>query len=92
MGCGVVAGAISSIASQPGDTILTRINAARKLQLAHVEGASQEVSLRSVVRELGWKGLWLGAGTRVVLTSILSAGMFLVLDSTRLALGLSPAH
>ena len=104
MACGVLAGALSSIASQPGDTILTRINTAAKQQIAAAAhaptaagaaapaAAPDAVTLRSVVRELGWKGLWLGTGTRIVLTSLLSAGMFLVLDATKLAVGLSASH
>lgn len=86
VGAGAVAGAISSLASQPGDTILTRINKAAKAAAAG--GTVVKPSVLSTYQSLGFRGLWLGAGTRMVMTAILSGGMFLIFDSVKLAVGL----
>jgi len=84
--CGVVAGVTSSIASQPGDTVLTRINSQLKTAAAQAKGqALPRASIVGVVKELGWSGLWLGTGTRAVMTALLSAGMFLVYDVARVS-------
>lgn len=95
LGCGMVAGVTSSLASQPGDTVLTRINAVLKSRSASSSGkvaatvavaggsGSEHPTIRGVVRELGWRGLWLGTGPRAAMTAILSAGMFLVYDSAK---------
>ena len=48
---GAFAGAVSALASHPADTVLTRLNMA--------EGNT----LLGVIRSLGWKGMWYGAGT-----------------------------
>ncbi len=47
------------------DTVLSRVNAARK---------KGEVAkpVRVIIRELGFRGLWLGVGTRCVFTGLLS--------------------
>lgn len=91
--CGIVAGVASSLASHPGDTILSRINMAVKQQSATGRadggaGAPARPSLTAVVRDLGFRRLWLGVGTRCVMTASLSAGMFLIYDSVRVMCGL----
>jgi solute carrier family 25 phosphate transporter 3 len=107
--CGISAGVLSSLASHPADTILSRINMAAKsgaplslsLSLCYplhlplaaptklTFGTGKEVqSIRTIARELGWKGLWLGAGTRCIFTGLLSATIFLVYDSVKLLFGL----
>lgn len=87
---GALAGAIASVASQPGDTILTRINKEKKQSQA--QGASvptAPVSIRATIASLGFKGLWLGTVPRMAMTAVLGAGTFLVLDSLKIAVGLS---
>jgi len=88
---GVLAGVTSSIVSHPADTVLTKINIALKKQIAAEEmgqprGSRPTVS--AIVKELGFRGLWLGVGTRCVFTGALSAIMFLIYDSVKLAAGL----
>jgi len=88
---GVVAGVTSSIVSHPADTVLTKINIALKKQIA-AEAAGLPRGPRpsplQIASELGFRGLWLGAGTRCVFTGALSAIMFLIYDSVKLAAGL----
>eukprot|EP01089_Gocevia_fonbrunei_P013796 TRINITY_DN361_c0_g1_i5.p1 TRINITY_DN361_c0_g1~~TRINITY_DN361_c0_g1_i5.p1 ORF type:complete len:313 (+),score=18.51 TRINITY_DN361_c0_g1_i5:137-1075(+) len=79
--CGMGAGVLSSLASQPGDTILSRINMAAKT------GQGRR-SVSSVYSEIGFRGLWLGTGARCVFTGLLSAAIFLVYDSTKVLVGL----
>jgi solute carrier family 25 phosphate transporter 3 len=104
--CGMLAGVTSSIASQPGDTVLTRINATLKKSAAAgtttaaaaapaaaAAGAKPKLppvseQIAATVRSLGWRGLWIGTGPRAAMTAALSAGMFLVYDSVKLAVGL----
>jgi hypothetical protein len=82
VGCGVGAGVLSAIASHPADTILSRINMAAK--------TGKEVqSVRTIAKELGFKGLWLGVGPRCLFTGLLSATIFLVYDSVKLMFGLA---
>jgi len=80
---GVIAGVAGALVSHPADTILTRIN-------MPANGAAKN-SLSTVVRELGWKGLWLGVGPRCLMVSTLSAGMFLIYDSVKVLCGLPPS-
>lgn len=79
--CGIGAGVLSSLASQPGDTILSRINSAAKAGasscaprytrvLMAALGQSRR-SVTSVYKELGFRGLWLGTGARCVFTGTL---------------------
>jgi len=91
IGCGVIAGVTSSIASHPADTLLSKINAVHKQNIAH-STMKQETSnwklVVSITKELGFKGLWLGVGPRCLMVGVLSAGMFFVYDSAKVALGL----
>jgi len=73
---GVVAGVAGAIVSHPADTILSRVN---------MKGAG---SLGNVIRDLGFKGVWLGVGPRCLMVSALSAGMFLIYDSVKVLCGL----
>jgi hypothetical protein len=69
MACGVAAGVLSSLASQPGDTILSRINMAAKT------GKGRR-TIGEVYSELGFRGLWLGTGARCVFTGARLASLF----------------
>ena len=73
--CGVFAGAIASLVSHPADTIFTQMN-------------SSHQSMAQVIRRIKFRGMWVGVGTRCVMTSVLSGLMFLVYDSVRLLVGL----
>lgn len=90
--CGVGAGVISSLVSQPGDTVLTRINAGLKKSMHSGAAAPGAVvrppSVAAVVRSLGFWGLWSGTATRAALTGVLSAVMFLTYDGVKVVVGL----
>jgi len=79
-GAGVIAGVTSAIASHPPDTVLSRINMVRK--------GGTPPSVGSIVRELGFRGLWNGIGLRCVMVGTISAAMFLIYDSVKVLSGL----
>jgi len=86
VGCGVVAGVTSAIASHPADTILSRINMIAKTSKP---GAPvKQATISGIVQEIGFKGLWLGLGTRCLMVGLLSAKMFLIYDSVKVLCGL----
>jgi solute carrier family 25 (mitochondrial phosphate transporter), member 3 len=77
-GCGTFAGVVGAIASHPADTLLSLVSAR----------ASEQVSVWQTARSLSARQLWAGIGARCVMVGGLSAVMFLVYDSARLALRL----
>eukprot|EP00128_Syssomonas_multiformis_P004655 Colp12_sorted_trinity150504_noHs@18824 len=80
VGSGIVAGVVSAIASHPADTVLSRVNDSK-----HVNSKSP---VADVLKELGFRGLWHGLGTRCLMVGALSAGMFLIYDSVKVMCGL----
>jgi solute carrier family 25 phosphate transporter 3 len=89
--CGIVAGVASAIASHPPDTILSRLNMEAKKQIyagTVAKKTSNWEATKQIVNELGFKGLWKGLGTRCFMVGTLSAGMFLIYDSVKVACGL----
>lgn len=81
--CGTLAGAASAVVSHPPDTLLSRINACEQ-----VAGESSVTRMQKIVRELGFRGIWAGIGTRVFMVGTLSASMFLIYDSVKVMVGL----
>jgi len=75
--CGVLAGLASAVASHPADTLLSLINKSKEKQ-----------TLSGIMKQVGFRGLWLGLGPRCFMVSLLSAGMFLVYDGVKVAVGL----
>lgn len=89
MTCGIAAGVASSYASHPADTILSRINMKPETITTETgEMIQKPRAVSTIVKELGFKGIWIGAGTRAVMVSLLSAGIFLIYDSVKLAVRL----
>jgi solute carrier family 25 phosphate transporter 3 len=78
---GVAAGVVSAVCSHPADTVLSRINMARKRDAA-------VPSIRSVINEIGFGGLWKGIGLRCAMVGTISGGMFLIYDSVKVLTGL----
>jgi len=78
---GVAAGVVSAICSHPPDTVLSRINMARKKE-------ATAPSIRSVIQELGFRGLWKGIGLRCAMMGTISGSMFLIYDSVKVLTGL----
>jgi len=92
MACGVTAGVLSAIVSHPQDTILSRINMSKtpeELQRDIAEGRTTNTKkIVHIIKTMGFRGLWVGIGLRSVFVGTLSAGMFLIYDSVKLAVGL----
>jgi solute carrier family 25 phosphate transporter 3 len=84
---GFVAGFISAITSHPADTVLSIINAKAKGVKSDL-AARMPNSVTGILRTLGWRGVWLGLGTRCVMVGSLSAVMFLVYDTVKVMCGL----
>lgn len=79
---GGISGAMSSIISQPADSVLTYV-AKQPLNLGVFEGASK------MVREGGVKSLFNGLGSRCVWAGCIIAGQFLLYDVFRAAFHIS---
>jgi len=92
LSCGIFAGVLSAIASHPPDTILSRINMVKtseELEYEKKHGKpSNAQQISNIIKKLGFRGLWLGIGMRCVFVGTLSAGMFLIYDSVKVACGL----
>lgn len=92
LGCGVTAGVLSAIVSHPQDTILSRINMTKSPEeLARDVAEGRDTNLKRIahiIKNMGFRGLWVGIGLRSVFVGTLSAGMFLIYDSVKLAVGL----
>lgn len=81
---GLLAGVMAGVISQPGDTILSKIN----------QGESEGSALTQIVRvarALGVRGLFLGLGARLVQVSCMVGAQFFIYDSIKLWCGLTPA-
>ena len=92
LGCGVTAGVLSALVSHPQDTILSRINMSKTPEeLAKDVAEGRNTNLKKItyiIKNMGFRGLWVGIGLRSVFVGTLSAGMFLIYDSVKLAVGL----
>jgi len=60
LSAGLLAGAMASVVSQPGDTILSKINQEES------EEQSAFANIKNIVVKLGFSGLFLGLGTRLI--------------------------
>jgi len=85
LSAGLLAGAMASVVSQPGDTILSKINQEES------EEQSAFANIKNIVLKLGISGLFLGLGTRLVQVSFMIGGQFLIYDSIKLMCGIQPA-
>ncbi|KAI7829859.1 mitochondrial carrier domain-containing protein [Gamsiella multidivaricata] len=69
LGAGLIAGIAAAIVSQPADTLLSKINKAK--------GTGSAASRLAVLAtELGFRGLFLGLGPRIVLVGVLTSLQF----------------
>mmetsp|Transcript_9489 Transcript_9489/g.17115 ORF Transcript_9489/g.17115 Transcript_9489/m.17115 type:complete len:386 (-) Transcript_9489:2427-3584(-) len=83
---GVMAGMFACVISQPGDTILSKINQ----EDTSTDGSTTAQILR-VTRTLGFSGLFLGLGMRLVQVSIMIGSQFLIYDTIKMACGITVA-
>jgi len=84
MTAGLMAGIVAGVISQPGDTILSKLNQQES------EGPVLHQML-VIARALGPKGLFLGLSTRLIQVSCMIGGQFLIYDSVKILCGIQPA-
>lgn len=68
LGCGIVAGAVAAVISQPGDTLLSQINKGEG-----GKGSAMSKLIR-LSKENGFVGMFSGLGPRIVMTAGLVSG------------------
>lgn len=77
LGCGIVAGIAAAVLSHPADTLLSKINKGGG-------GSGSAVKRLAVLAyETGPVGLWAGLGTRIIMTTFLVSGQFLIYDQCK---------
>lgn len=82
---GVIAGITAAVISHPGDTILSKVNQQQG------DGSSAWTQIGHVVRNAGFKGLFVGLGPRLIQVSCMIGGQFLIYDSIKLWCGIRTA-
>jgi solute carrier family 25 phosphate transporter 3 len=82
LGCGIVAGLVAAVLSNPADVLLSKINKEKRSP-----GASVANRLKTLAVESGPRGLFIGLGPRLVMTSFLVAGQFLMYSGIKDSLG-----
>lgn len=74
---GLVAGALSAVASHPPDTLLTMMNKAD----------SKGKGMLTVARSMGMRGMWAGLLMRCGMVAGWSAAQFFIIDSIKVSVG-----
>jgi solute carrier family 25 (mitochondrial phosphate transporter), member 3 len=82
VGCALAAGVLSSLASQPGDTLLSMVNS----QLG--DGRSLLSTMMRIVSKLGIKGLFKGTGARIMHVSTVVMVQLVLYDAVKTKLGM----
>ncbi|RTE70629.1 hypothetical protein BHE90_014979 [Fusarium euwallaceae] len=82
LGSGLIAGFAAAIASQPADTMLSKINKTKGLP-----GESNTSRLIKIGRELGLRGSFSGIGARLFMVGAMSAGQFAIYGDLKKAMG-----
>merc|ERR1712058_74001 len=73
---GYIAGVFCAVVSHPADTIVSKLNQAK--------GSSA----LDVAKALGFKGMWMGLGPRIVMIGTLTALQWFIYDSVKVAFGI----
>jgi len=96
LGAGLVAGVVSSLVSQPADTVLSRMNRGN-VGVSRAGGAGAITqplgvvgTVRAILDEYGPAGLYLGAATRCVWSGAIISGQFFFYDLARQVLSVLP--
>eukprot|EP00960_Hanusia_phi_P028684 747564-Hanusia_phi.AAC.3 len=76
LGCGLISGITASLVSQPGDTVLSVMNKA------------PGTTVLGAIKQLGPRGLYLGAGARCVHVTSYIVAQFLIYDSIKRFFGI----
>jgi solute carrier family 25 phosphate transporter 3 len=81
---GYIAGIASATVSHPADVMVSKLNSDRKAG----EGAG--AALARIYSKIGVKGLFNGLGVRIVMIGTLTGAQWLIYDSFKVFLGVSP--
>ncbi|KAJ2635335.1 Cu/Pi carrier [Coemansia sp. RSA 1286] len=77
---GYMAGILCAVVSHPADTIVSKLNSVGK--------AAENKSVASIVRELGFTGIWTGLAPRIFMIGTLTAAQWFIFDSFKVKTGL----
>jgi len=72
---GYIAGVFCAVVSHPADTMVSKMSQDKS-------GAA------SIMKKLGWSGLWKGLGTRIIMVGTLTALQWFIYDSVKVAFNL----
>ena len=78
---GYLAGIICAIVSHPADTIMSRLN-------NHKTEGSVFKNMRSIYKDIGFKGLWSGLLYRIMMIGTLTGFQWWIYDSYKTLMGL----
>lgn len=78
---GYWAGIFCAIVSHPGDTIVSKLNEKK------TEGSSM-VAIRNTIKELGFRGIWRGLTTRIIMIGSIAGLQWWIYDSFKTIFGL----
>ncbi len=73
---GYIAGIFCAIVSHPADSVISKLN--------NTEGGT----IVSVCKELGWKGMWVGLGTRILMIGTLTGLQWWIYDTWKVFFGI----
>lgn len=78
---GYWAGIFCAVVSHPADTIVSKLNSSES-------SGSTLTKVKEIVGELGFKGIWRGLGTRILMIGTLTGLQWWIYDSFKTAVGL----
>ncbi|KAF2423747.1 mitochondrial carrier [Tothia fuscella] len=79
---GYIAGVGAAVVSHPADVMVSELNSHRK------EGESAVKAIGRIYGNIGFKGLWNGLPTRILMIGTLTGAQWLIYDSFKVFLGL----
>lgn len=89
LGAGLVAGVVSSLVSQPADTVLSRMNRGSDDLGAGVKKKGVIETVQDILEEFGPTGLYYGARARVLWSGSIISGQFFFYDFAKRLLSVS---
>jgi len=81
-GSGFLAGILCAIVSHPADTFLSKIYSQGK------SDSSLAKKVRLIYKEIGFRGVWRGLGTRILMIGPLAGSQWWIYDTFKTAVGL----
>ncbi|CAJ0579822.1 unnamed protein product, partial [Mesorhabditis spiculigera] len=73
---GYIAGVFCAVVSHPADTLVSKLN------------QDANATAGSLIKKLGWAGLWKGLGPRIIMVGTLTALQWFIYDTVKVILGL----